>query len=139
MNEDYLGRSDAQAVLKKQRELLDQQYRRARAMNVVTGGSDEALALQERAANDSLASTLTNIAGRSDIYRDSAEQQYRAQEAQLTGQQIAAESQRAQNIAAAASQGVSAGLNLLGNDIRSLEGTKVPQSQEDKEDNSSGR
>lgn len=134
MNEDFLSRTDTQAALKKQRELLDQQYKRSRAVNVVAGGSDEALAMQQKAANDSLASTMTDIAGRADIMKDAAEQQYRTQEAQLTGQQAAAETQRSQAIAAAAGQGVSAGLNMVGQDIRSLDTAKTPVTEEEKKE-----
>ena len=63
VSQDYMQRSDTQAILKKQKELLDAQYNRAAATNVVAGGTDEALAMQTAQANDTVADTLTNIAG----------------------------------------------------------------------------
>lgn len=77
LNEDYMGRSDVQAALKKQRELLDKQYKQARATNVVAGGSDESLAMQKAAANESLSDTMTDIASAATSYKDALERQYR--------------------------------------------------------------
>lgn len=117
MAEDYITRSDAQAVLKKQRELLNEQYQRARATNIVAGGTDESLALQQQAANKSMSDTMSNIASEASAYKDSAEQAYRQQDAALNQQQVQVQQQKAANIAQAAGQGVSAGLNLIGGGI----------------------
>lgn len=117
MGQDYLQRSDAQAILKKQKELLDAQYDRARATNAVAGGTDEALAMQQAKANETLADTMTNMAAQSSAYKDSIEQQYRQQDAALAQQQIAQAKGQSQQIAQAAGQGVSAGLNLMGSAI----------------------
>lgn len=117
MGQDYLQRSDAQAILKKQKELLDAQYDRARATNAVVGGTDEALAMQQAKANETLADTMTNMAAQSSAYKDSIEQQYRQQDAALAQQQIAQAKGQSQQIAQAAGQGVSAGLNLMGSAI----------------------
>ena len=40
MAQDYTQRSDVQAAIKRQRELLDEQYKRAKATNAVMGGTD---------------------------------------------------------------------------------------------------
>lgn len=117
MSQDYIQRSDVQAVLKKQKELLDAQYDRAQATSVVAGGTDEALAMQKAKANEALADTMTNIAGQAASYKDSVDQQYRQQDAALTQQQIGVYQNKAQQIAAAAGQGVTAGLNLVGASI----------------------
>jgi len=119
MAEDYTMRSDAQALLKRQRELLDEQYKRAKATNVVAGGTDESLALQKQAANKSLSDTMTNIAANASAHKDNIEAQYRAQDAALNQQQAADLKQQSANAAQAGGQMANAGLNLMGNTIAS--------------------
>ena len=120
MSQDYTLRTDVQAAIKRQRELLDEQYRRARATNVVAGGTDEALALQQQAANKSLSDTMTDVAAQAAAYKNNVEQQYRAQDAALNQQQVQNYQQQAAQTAQAASQGVNAGLGLMGNAIGKL-------------------
>ena len=114
MNQDYTMRTDVQNAINKQRELLDQQYKRAKATNVVGGGSDESLALQKEAANKSLADTTADIAAAGANYKDNVEQQYRANDAALNQQQAQSYQQQAAQTAQAASQAVNAGLGLIG-------------------------
>lgn len=104
MAEDYTQRTDAQNVLRKQRELLDEQYQRARATNIVAGGTDESLALQQAAANDTMGDTMADLASQASAYKEGIEEQYRAQDAALNQQQANIETQKAQNIATAAGQ-----------------------------------
>lgn len=104
MAEDYTRRSDSQNILRKQRELLQEQYQRARATNLVAGGTDESLALQQAAANDAMGDTMADIAANASAYKEGVENQYRAQEAALNQQQITNEQNRAQAIANAAGQ-----------------------------------
>jgi hypothetical protein len=104
MAEDYMQRSDVQNVLRKQRELLSEQYQRARATNIVAGGTDESLALQQQAANEAMGNTMADIAANASDYKDSVEQQYRAQDAALNQQQIGVQQAKAQSIAKAAGQ-----------------------------------
>jgi hypothetical protein len=123
MNEDYMNRSDVQNVLRKQRELLGEQYQRARATNLVAGGTDESLALQQQAANTAMGDTMANIAANASAYKDNIEQQYRAQENNLSQQQQQIYSNQANAVAQAASQAAQTGGNLL---VSGLEGiTKV--------------
>jgi len=114
MNQDYTMRTDVQNAINRQRELLDEQYKRAKATNVVGGGSDEALALQKEAANKSLADTTADIAAAGANYKDQVENQYRANDAALNQQQAQAHQQQAAQTAQAASQAVNAGLSLVG-------------------------
>lgn len=114
MNQDYTKRADAQAVIQKQRELLNEQYRNARATNIVAGGSDAQLAAQKQLANDSLAKTMSDIAANGANAKDNAEQQYLQTDANLTAQQIAALQGRGNSVAQAGSQAGAAGLNLAG-------------------------
>jgi hypothetical protein len=104
MAEDYMQRSDVQNVLRKQRELLNEQYERARATNIVAGGTDESLSVMQEAANKTMADTMADIAAGADAYREGIENQYRAQDAALNQQQIGIEQGKAQSIAQAAGQ-----------------------------------
>jgi len=117
MSQDYTARSDVQAAINRQRQILDEQYRNARATNVVAGGTDAQLALQNEAANRSLAQTMTDVASRAADYKDSVENQYRAQDAALKQQQQQSYQQQAAATAQAASQAVNAGLNLVGQGV----------------------
>ena len=104
MEEDYSQRSDAQNVLRKQRELLNEQYQRARATNVVSGGTDETLALQQEAANKTMADTMGNIAAQASDYKEGVEAQYRDQDSKIQDKLIDVQAQKGQAIAQAASQ-----------------------------------
>lgn len=114
MSEDYTQRSDAQAALKRQRELLTEQYNNARKTNAVMGGTDESLALQKQAANNSLSQTITDIASQASQYKEGIENQYRATDAALTQQQAAGLQQQGAQAAQAAAQATNAGINLMG-------------------------
>lgn len=113
MAEDYMQRSEVQNVLRKQRELLNEQYQRARATNLVTGGTDESLILQQNAANKTMVDTMADIAANASNYKESIEQQYRAQDAALNQQLMGVEQAKAQAIAQAASQMGSAVSGLM--------------------------
>lgn len=104
MAEDYMQRADVQNVLRKQRELLNEQYQRARATNVVAGGTDESLALQQQAANETLGETTANIAAQSADYKEGIENQYRAKDSALNQQQVNVYQNEASQIAQAAGQ-----------------------------------
>lgn len=104
MAEDYTQRADVQNVLRKQRELFDEQYKRARATNLVAGGTDESLALQQAQANEAMGETMSNIAAQSTSYKEAVENQYRNQDAALNQQQAGLEQNKANTIASAAGQ-----------------------------------
>lgn len=123
MNEDYMMRSDVQNVLRKQRELLNEQYQRARATNIVAGGTDESLALQQREANRTMGDTMADIAANASAYKDNVEQQYRAQENNLSQQQQQIYTNQSDQVAQAASQAAKAGGNLLASGLEGI--TKV--------------
>lgn len=113
MNEDYMMRSDVQNVLRKQRDLLDEQYKRARATNLVAGGTDESLALQQQAANKAMGDTMSDIAANASTYKDNVEQQYRQQEQNLSMQQQQRYDNQAAQVSQAASQLGQSGSGLL--------------------------
>lgn len=126
MNEDYMMRSDVQNVLRKQRELLDEQYKRARATNVVAGGTDESLAMQQAAANRQVGETMANIAENASAQKDNVEAQYRAQEDSLSQQQQNIYANQANATAAAASQAATAGAGLIGTGLEIISEAKKP-------------
>lgn len=113
MAEDYTQRSDSQNILRKQRELLQEQYQRARATNIVAGGTDESLALQQAAANDAMGDTMADIAANASAYKEGVENQYRAKDAELNQQQFGIEQNKAKAISEAAGQVGSAVSGLI--------------------------
>ncbi len=122
MAEDYTQRSDVQNVLRKQRELLQEQYKRARATNIVAGGTDESLALQQAAANEAMGNTMADIAANASSYKEGVEEKYRANEAAFDQQEIANEQNRAQAIATAAGQVGSAVSGLVQGGMGNVKG-----------------
>lgn len=117
MSQDYTARADVQAAINRQRQILDEQYRNAKAANVVAGGTDAQLALQKEAANRATAQVTTDIASQANAYKDRVEDQYRAQDAALKQQQAQSYQQQAAATAQAASQAVDSGLNLVGQGV----------------------
>lgn len=113
-NEDYTQRADALASINAQRDLLTEQYDRARKTSAVMGGTDEAVAMQRNAANNSLSATLSNMAAQGAQAKDSAEAQYRATDNALAQQQAQSYVNQGQAIASAAGQATNAGINLMG-------------------------
>lgn len=114
MNGDYTQRADVQNVINRQRELLDEQIKRANARSVVGGASEEQAALAKEAANKSIAQATADIAAEGANYKDRVEQQYRANDAALNQQQAQTYQQQAAQVSQAAGQAVNAGINLIG-------------------------
>jgi len=112
--EDYTLRTDSQAVINKQRELLSEHYKNARGTNVVAGGSDEALALQQQAANNAMADTMQGIAANASAYKEGIERQYREEDNRLVQQMAGTEAAQAKAAAEAGSQVAQAGVNMAG-------------------------
>lgn len=120
MAKDYTMRSDAQAVMNRQRELLDEKYKQARATNAVAGGTDESLALQKEAANNAMAQTMGDIAANASNYKDSVDRQFRQQDAQLNQQQVQNYEKQGEQAAQAAAQVVNSGSSLMGSGVNAL-------------------
>lgn len=121
MAEDYLQRSDIQNLLRKQKDLLGEQMKRARATNVVAGGTDEALALQQQGAMETLGETTANVAANAAAYKDSVEQQYRTQDAALDQQMAQSYQQQAEQIGNAAGQLSQAGATMLSSGLKNTD------------------
>ena len=116
-NQQYTQRLDFQAVMKEQKKLFDEQYQNLRGIAANSGATEEAKALHKKAANEALSDTFTNEAGKAQAYQDSVDAQYRQTENALVQQEAGQHANSARSMAAAASQGVSAGLNMIGADL----------------------
>ena len=75
---DPLHNSENQAALRQARELLMDNNRRAAASAAVTGATDESVALQKAAANESLEDITAEIAANSTQFKNNAMQNYLA-------------------------------------------------------------
>lgn len=113
-SEDFTRRADVQAAINKQRELLDEQYKRARAVNTVAGGTEESLARQKEAANRTVADTMSDVAVKAAESKDRVEDRYLEMENALMAQERQSAQQQAAATAQAAGQAVSSGISLAG-------------------------
>ena len=117
---DLMTRPDEQARLKAMRDMLDERYGYAQRTNVVAGGTPEALALQQQAANNATAQAASEMAANIAREKLARENQYRANHIALQQQDAQMHQQQAAAIAQAAGQGVDAGLDLMGNSIANI-------------------
>lgn len=113
-NQNYLERSDAQAVLENTRKFYDERVQRAAGTNTVMGGTDEALAMEKAAANQAISDTMAGINADASAHKDAIEQNYLNADSALTQQQIAGQQQRAANISQAAGSLSSMGAGIVG-------------------------
>lgn len=102
-NQPVTQRSDAQALLGRTREFLNERHNRSAATSTVMGGTDEALAMEKAAANQTLSDVVSNIAATESARKDAIEQNYMNQDAALTDMQINSQREKAKGISDAAS------------------------------------
>lgn len=126
MAEDYTLRTDAQAAINRARQNLEEWNKRIRKTGVVSGATDEAVAMQKEAANKTISDVYTDLGSQASAKKDQAEAQYRAQDSALNQQQVQSHQQQAAQTAQAASQAVNAGIGLAGNAI-AMQGGGVPK------------
>lgn len=122
-------RADAQAVITKQRELLNDANYLTRATAKVAGGSEESIALQKEANNKAAAQTMSALAAQGAAEKREDEREYRATDAALVQQEIQTQQQVAAQNAAAGAQAVNAGVNLLAAETRNLGLDKKPKTE----------
>jgi len=128
MSEDYTLRTDNQANINKLREALMDADKATRKRQVVSGGTDESVAMQKENINKAVSDATVNMAMQASAEKDQADREYRRTKAALTQQLASSEQQQAQQIAQAGSQAVNAGLNLVGNSLAMQGGgSGVPQ------------
>lgn len=126
MAEDYTLRTDNQANINKLRESLLDADKATRKRQVVSGGSDEAVALQKAGVNKTVSDATVNMAMQASAEKDQADREYRAKKSALNQQLAQSEQQQAAQIAQAGSQAVNAGINLAGNAIAMQGATPNP-------------
>ena len=108
LNRDYVNSSENQSLLRRLREMQKENYNRARATNVVAGGTDAHLAAMQQSNNKVVTDTANAIASRADAYKDRVSQAKRASEKAYSQQMFGLDMQKSQNIANAAGQASSA-------------------------------
>ena len=118
-NANYLDRSDARATITKTRELLDEKYKQANASAAVTGATEESIARQKAAANETLADVTSNIAASASAYKDQVRANYEGQMANFLEQKMGVNNQKAQATAQAA-QGVAQAAGQIANGVGGL-------------------
>ena len=101
---DYTNRTDFQNLFNRQRELLDQQVKRANARSVVSGASEEQAALTKEAANKAMADTMSNVAGRAASYKEGVETQLLNEDRSHAQQMAGLKMKQAETVAQAAGQ-----------------------------------
>ena len=111
-NQNFLERSDAQAVLENTRKFYDERVGRAAATNTVMGGTDEALGNGKGRCQSSGSETMAGINSEAANHKDMVEQNYLLLDSAISQQQIAGQQQRAQNISQAASNASKLVLNI---------------------------
>ena len=87
-NEDATQRADAQRSLELMRQAMDDRNKRAEGSAVVSGASDESLAMQKDSANKALGATIGNIVVQGEARTDDIEQQYLARKEALDAGQL---------------------------------------------------
>ena len=94
--------------------MANENRKRARGMAVVSGATDEAVAMENEASNNMVSDTMGNINQSADAYKQSVQGQFRATQQQLDQQQYNNKISEAQNIANAASGVSKAGAGIVG-------------------------
>lgn len=97
-NEDATQRADSQRAIQMARDAMQQRYQQATASAAVTGATDESVAAQKAAANQTLANITSNIAAQGDAQKAAIEQQYMNTNTNLANQQIGVSQNKANNI-----------------------------------------
>ena len=114
LSRDYVNSSENQSLLRKLRDMQKESYNRARATNVVAGGTEAHLASMQAQGNKIISDTGNAIASRADAYKDSVRAAKRGAEKAYSQQMFGLDMQRSQNIANAASQASSAFAGIAG-------------------------
>lgn len=115
-NANFLDRADARASIAQARELLNERYKAAEGAAAVTGATEESVARQKAAANQTLADVTSNIAERADAYKDAVRANYENQQANFLAQKTAVNNQKAAATAQAAS-GIAQAAQSLGDSM----------------------
>lgn len=123
-NEDATLRADAQRAINTAAEAAKDRTRRARGVQSVVGGTDEALAAREAANSEAIARTASNIAADAANRKDRIEDAYMNRRDALSDKQQQMREQHAQDIAEATTNAISAAGTLATgiDDMKAAEG-----------------
>ena len=117
-NEDPMSLSSVQAALNTARDMGIENIRAARGRAAVLGGGEQEMAAAQQSLNKAVGDMGRDIASTATARHDAAEEQYQADSTALSNARIAEANQRNANIANAASQGIAAGLQMIGADAQ---------------------
>lgn len=124
-NEDPLARSDTQRILNRTQEAIRRNNQTAQAQQAVVGGSEESVAATKQANAQALASAASSISANNDARKDEVEQQYRAQQANLSAQERGLQAEHAQNVATQTSTALNAASKIASSlDSADVDGKK---------------
>ena len=118
-NSSYIDRADARQALEETRKMLAERYKSAEGSAAVTGATEESLARQKAAANETLADVTSTIAAQGEAHKAAVRANYEAQQDAITKQRMDINNQRAQATAQAA-QGVAQAAGQLGDAVGGL-------------------
>lgn len=113
LSSNYINRTDTQNALTKSRDILNEQYRQARATNIVANGSDAQLAMQKASANKAIADATASIASNSSSYKDAIGQSMMANSQQYANTMANLRAQQGQALAQAGGTISKAGGELM--------------------------
>ena len=82
-NEDATQRADAQRILTRTEESINNRNRQAAGVQAVMGGTDESVAAAKEANNQALAEATSQIAVNAEARKDQIESTYQQRDAQL--------------------------------------------------------
>ena len=108
LRRNYVDSPENAGLLRRLQELQRENYNRARATNVVAGGTDAHLAAMQASGNQVVTDTANQIAQRSQAWKDSLEGQRRIRRGQYAQQMFGLDQQQAQMIAQAGGQATKA-------------------------------
>lgn len=86
---DYTQRADVQSALGRMRDQMKENMASRRNTSAVTGGTPEAAVAGQKADNEVLGKTVSNIAGQASSYKDSVRNRYLQQKSYYDAQKIA--------------------------------------------------
>lgn len=111
---DATQRADAQRAIQMTMEDVRKRNQQARAMQAVSGGTDESVAAERADNNQAVSETMSSIAAQAANRKDAIQQKYRATKSELNSQLNDLEMQRAQAIGQAVQGVTGAGASIAG-------------------------
>lgn len=84
--QDIMSRSDTQAALKAQRDLLNESLKRQQRTAAITGATPESIAAAQKGINDSISQTISGIQSQASALKDNAYTNYMNQKGSLAEQ-----------------------------------------------------